>query len=432
MPVLRTGDTQPRPLEVTTDAPRLPALTIVSPTPRAFTFPITHNLDLSDSPCFTPPNSPFEPELNSLAISSSSSCTTSPLMRTLFLTSSLTSVLPSPIWKTSYSLLDYIKRPENAFILFRRKLCEERQAAEEAAAVGMTKKQRQADLSKTISQQWKSLTPKERKYWEDLAKEKKEEHALKYPGYVYRLQRVRDKDRKARNKKRMAKDLSNIMPDPPDETHHSTAKIESSAVCDEIVATQVEDSSSSSLSSTTADIEIPRRRRLSKSVDAEVLERSQNSSPEDLPIKDPPHLFNSSENFSINGGHFNAIGGNMSSSTYNDESNTTMIFNQCIFSNDNLPNKAASSESHTSSNLFMNHPSSTPHFSDSPPISRTTFPRPKRRSRWSITTFIPVYYHYVQPVIMYPMHWISSYCVPMVASCFNYPPAPWGCWNYPG
>jgi hypothetical protein len=36
-----------------------------------------------------------------------------------------------------------------------------------------TKKQRQADLLKTISQQWKCLPPEECQYWEDLAKEKK-------------------------------------------------------------------------------------------------------------------------------------------------------------------------------------------------------------------------------------------------------------------
>jgi hypothetical protein len=137
-------------------------------------------------------------------------------MRTLSPTSSFTSVSPSPTTNTSNSHLrsdverrpkkgdeDYIKRPENAFILFRRKCCEERQAAEEdSSAGGLTKKQRQADLSKTISQQWKSLTPEERKYWEELAKERKKEHAQMYPGYVYRPQRVRDKDGKARNKKR--------------------------------------------------------------------------------------------------------------------------------------------------------------------------------------------------------------------------------------
>ncbi|KDQ51383.1 hypothetical protein JAAARDRAFT_91110, partial [Jaapia argillacea MUCL 33604] len=57
---------------------------------------------------------------------------------------------------------DYIKRPENAFILFRRKCCEERkellqQEEESAGADGIpNKRQRQADLSKTISLQWKS------------------------------------------------------------------------------------------------------------------------------------------------------------------------------------------------------------------------------------------------------------------------------------
>jgi hypothetical protein len=75
---------------------------------------------------------------------------------------------------------DYIKRPENAFILFRRKCCEDRNLAQGAGDAGEgdgpalpTKKQRQADLSKTISQQWKVLSGEERQYWEDLAKEKK-------------------------------------------------------------------------------------------------------------------------------------------------------------------------------------------------------------------------------------------------------------------
>ncbi|KAE9406132.1 hypothetical protein BT96DRAFT_811422 [Gymnopus androsaceus JB14] len=225
MPALRTRDTQSRPLEVTTDAPQPPTLTIISPTPRAFTFPNSHNLS-RDSPYSTPSSSPFEPDLNSFAISSSSSCTTPPpLMRTLSPASSFTSVSPSPTSSSNNSHLrgdverrpkkgdeDYIKRPENAFILFRRKCCEERQAAEEESSIGgLTKKQRQADLSKTISQQWKSLTPEERKYWEEMAKEKKKEHAQLYPGYVYRPQRVRDKDGKARNKKRKGSKVETMM-----------------------------------------------------------------------------------------------------------------------------------------------------------------------------------------------------------------------------
>jgi hypothetical protein len=74
---------------------------------------------------------------------------------------------------------DYIKRPENAFILFRRKCCEDRNLAQGAGDAGdgdgsaPTKKLRQADQSKMISGQWKCLSSEERQYWEDLAKEKK-------------------------------------------------------------------------------------------------------------------------------------------------------------------------------------------------------------------------------------------------------------------
>lgn len=98
---------------------------------------------------------------------------------------------------------DYIKRPENAFILFRRKCCEDRQAAQEEAAAGdaSAKKQRQADLSKTISQQWKSLSAEERQYWEKMAKEKKKEHEQMYPNYVYRPQRAKDKDGRSKSRK---------------------------------------------------------------------------------------------------------------------------------------------------------------------------------------------------------------------------------------
>jgi hypothetical protein len=55
-------------------------------------------------------------------------------------------------------------------------------------------------LSKTISQQWKALSPEERLYWEEQAKEKKKEHEQMYPNYVYRPQRT--KDRKGKKGKR--------------------------------------------------------------------------------------------------------------------------------------------------------------------------------------------------------------------------------------
>ncbi|KAI0915176.1 hypothetical protein AcV5_005497 [Taiwanofungus camphoratus] len=193
MPAYRTRDTSTtRTLEVSTDVPPPPTVAIISPTPRAFTFPI------NDAPFASPSSSPFEPDLKSA---------TPPPARTLSPTSSIgsdsSSVLSTPTSRSSQASHkrrrstasdigerrpkkgdeDYIKRPENAFILFRRKCCEERQAQDDADdnASGPVKKQRQADLSKTISQQWKTLSSEERQYWEGLAKEKKKEHEADVP-----------------------------------------------------------------------------------------------------------------------------------------------------------------------------------------------------------------------------------------------------------
>ncbi|KAI0090107.1 hypothetical protein BDY19DRAFT_905168 [Irpex rosettiformis] len=192
----------------TTEEPLTPTVAIFSPTPRAFTFP------QNDIPYASPSCSPFEPDLKPVS-------STPPPPRAFSPSSSIgsetsSSVLSTPSTATSSQVShrrrrstisenerrpkkgdeDYIKRPENAFILFRRKCCEERNAALEESSTdepvaGPVKKQRQADLSKTISHQWKSLSVDERTYWEDLAKEKKKEHEQMYPNYVYRPQRVK-------------------------------------------------------------------------------------------------------------------------------------------------------------------------------------------------------------------------------------------------
>lgn len=74
---------------------------------------------------------------------------------------------------------DYIKRPENAFILFRRDCRQKRNA--DALASGAedpnVRRQRKADLSKTISQQWRSVSAEERKHWDKFAKQRKREQA---------------------------------------------------------------------------------------------------------------------------------------------------------------------------------------------------------------------------------------------------------------
>ncbi|KAG8217020.1 hypothetical protein J3R82DRAFT_7336 [Butyriboletus roseoflavus] len=229
MPALRTRDTPSQSLEVITDTVQQPSLAIVSPTPRAISFPFNQT---QTCPYSSPMSSPFEPDLRKLTLSPTLVRTLSPFSssETTCTTSSSTSLFPTASSTTSLSTFpaspsssqkrrkssicsdidrrprkgdeDYIKRPENAFILFRRKCCEDRQAAQEDAAAldGPAKKQRQADLSKTISQQWKALSPEERLYWEELAKEKKKEHEQMYPNYVYRPQRT--KDRKGKKGKR--------------------------------------------------------------------------------------------------------------------------------------------------------------------------------------------------------------------------------------
>ncbi|KAJ3760013.1 hypothetical protein EV360DRAFT_81595 [Lentinula raphanica] len=212
MPPLRTHD----PLLPVSDADStsLPTLDIIAPTPRAFTFPISHNLDAS--PYSDSIDLPFEPDLcfsHLTSPPSSNLLMTPPLSRTLTPIPSASSASIQSIPSSSSSGLKsatfdagrkpkkgddgYIKRPENAFILFRRKCCED----EEASSQGVTKRKRQADLSKLISQQWKALTTEERRYWEDRAEERKKIHQKMYPDYVFRPQRVRDQDGKARNKK---------------------------------------------------------------------------------------------------------------------------------------------------------------------------------------------------------------------------------------
>ncbi|TFK46482.1 hypothetical protein OE88DRAFT_1729037 [Heliocybe sulcata] len=211
MPARTPYDPQSQSFQVTIDTLQSPTAATLSPTPQAIPFPTT-----TDAP-YSPSLSPLAPHARHPTLSYSPSpppldCTMSPTSPS----SSIASFPATP--RTPYRRRkstseterrpkrgdeDYIKRPENAFILFRRKCVEDRQAevttvAAAAAAEGaaIPKKQRQAELSKLISHQWKSLSGEDRAYWEDLAKQRKKEHEQMYPEYVYRPQRTKDRKKK--------------------------------------------------------------------------------------------------------------------------------------------------------------------------------------------------------------------------------------------
>ncbi|KAJ7589615.1 hypothetical protein C8J56DRAFT_1164280 [Mycena floridula] len=164
MPAQRSHNTRSRMVELSVDATSPPTLAVIAPTPRVFTFPLTHNLDDDTRQSLSPV----------------SSHSPSPFSRPRKLSPS-----PDADRRPQKGDKDYVKRPPNAFFLFRQQCCEDRQSND-------SKKARQAELSKTISQQWKSLDFAARKRWEDLALQKKREHEKMYPDYVYRPQRARD------------------------------------------------------------------------------------------------------------------------------------------------------------------------------------------------------------------------------------------------
>ncbi|KAJ7264458.1 hypothetical protein B0H12DRAFT_975514, partial [Mycena haematopus] len=78
-------------------------------------------------------------------------------------------------------------RPENAFILFRHQCAKEHADSSLGPNTNNaeTTARRQPDLSKTVSQEWKAISPEDRANWEALAREKKRKHEALHPGYVY-------------------------------------------------------------------------------------------------------------------------------------------------------------------------------------------------------------------------------------------------------
>ncbi|MCO5585110.1 hypothetical protein L7F22_039042 [Adiantum nelumboides] len=86
----------------------------------------------------------------------------------------------------------YVKRPQNSFILYRTHVTKNNLIPEEYQI------NRSQDKSRIIGMMWKSLSPEERKPWEDLSRETHEEHLKMFPSYRYKPESVK-KDKTKRN-----------------------------------------------------------------------------------------------------------------------------------------------------------------------------------------------------------------------------------------
>ena len=133
---------------LTTGVPQLYTLAIMISTYSS----CLHAPTAQDSPYSPPPHSPFELDFLSLPFQQNKQCRNS----------SSTDVEHRPEKGDENG---YIKRPEDAFILFLCRCCKDGQQ-EEGASDSPIKKQYHADVSKAISQQWKGMSLEEMQYWE--------------------------------------------------------------------------------------------------------------------------------------------------------------------------------------------------------------------------------------------------------------------------
>ncbi|GJN91845.1 hypothetical protein Rhopal_004868-T1 [Rhodotorula paludigena] len=105
----------------------------------------------------------------------------------------------------------HIKRPPNAFILFRSHCCStdadsddpsrpDPPGTQQARALAAYEINKSQHISVIVSQVWRELSSEDKAYWEDRAREAKEEHQRLHPEYRYRPQQ-RPKEAQRRRRK---------------------------------------------------------------------------------------------------------------------------------------------------------------------------------------------------------------------------------------
>ncbi|KAJ7226951.1 hypothetical protein GGX14DRAFT_510462 [Mycena pura] len=84
---------------------------------------------------------------------------------------------------------DHVKRPPNAFMLFRSAWCKAHSNREGHSRI---------NLNTSSSEQWKALSPEQKKEWETFARMKEDEHKALHPNWEYHPQRRDAKSRVSR------------------------------------------------------------------------------------------------------------------------------------------------------------------------------------------------------------------------------------------
>lgn len=89
---------------------------------------------------------------------------------------------------------NHIPRPANAFVIFRSKYCTQYK-------IDKTIEHDHRHVSRMAGWTWKNMTAAEKKPYQDEAKARKAEHAIKYPGYRFKPQTRRVKVKRNANRR---------------------------------------------------------------------------------------------------------------------------------------------------------------------------------------------------------------------------------------
>ncbi|KAL0059707.1 hypothetical protein AAF712_013540 [Marasmius tenuissimus] len=112
------------------------------------------------------------------------------------------SLYPPPLEGSSSSpaTKEHVRRPPNAFILFRMDFCKRNGSSQSKSQSGrgQARGDRGDELSRWAGSAWGELSLEEKQGWEELSAERRREHKRKYPNFKYHKARPQPRRRPAK------------------------------------------------------------------------------------------------------------------------------------------------------------------------------------------------------------------------------------------